>query len=101
MSREVHDALRRPWALIAPAAWLALALVTPLLFGSAIESGGSALALVSLAVVLLLGSRRFAVLLVHPVGVRPGRSSSAVVHLNGDVTDPPHNPVLPRAPGLA
>lgn len=102
MAREGNDALVRSWALFASAVTLALALVLALLVGTTVEGPGSGAALVALVVAVLLASgHRYAVLAVPAFAGRAGRPSNPHPRRHGNIADPPHHPLRPRAPGLA
>ena len=102
MARDGSHTVTPSWALVAGVASSALALVLPLLVGTAVEGAGTGVALVALVVaVLLAADRRYVVFAARPVTVRAGLSSAPHVQLSGNVTDPPHHPVRPRAPGPA
>lgn len=102
MARAGSHTVTPSWALVAGVASSALALVLPLLVGTAVEGAGTGVALVALVVaVLLAADRRYVVFAARPVTVRAGLSSAPHVQLSGNVTDPPHHPVRPRAPGPA
>ena len=102
MARDGSHTVTPSWALVASVASSALALVLPLLVGTAVEGAGTGVALVALVVaVLLAADRRYVVFAARPVTVRAGLSSAPYVQLSGNVTDPPHHPVRPRAPGPA
>jgi len=101
MVRESNDALARSWVLFTSAACLVLALVPPLLAGTATEGGAAGVVVVVLAVGVLLASGRLPVLRAARVMVvRAGCPAEPHVRRGGDITDPPHHPVCPRAPGL-
>jgi hypothetical protein len=101
MTRDLIDALMRPWALCAGAVALALAVVMPLLVGPTTDGAG--LALVALVVGALLAcGRRGPVLIRRRLTLcRAPGSSDPCIRLHGDVTDPRHHPLRPRAPGMA
>ena len=105
MARDGSHTVTPSWALVAGVASSALALVLPLLVGTAVEGAGTGVALVALVAlvvaVLLAADRRYVVFAARPVTVRAGLSSAPHVQLSGNVTDPPHHPVRPRAPGPA
>lgn len=102
MARDGSHTVTPSWALVAGVASSALALVLPLLVGTAVEGAGTGVALVALVVaVLLAADRRYVVFAARPVTVRAGVSSAPHVQLSGNVTDPPHHPLRPRAPGPA
>ncbi len=102
MVREGNSALVRSWTLFGGAVGSALALVMPLLVGTAVEGVGGGAALVALVVAVLLASgHRYVVLAVRAFAGRAGRAYSPHIRLHGNITDPPHHPVRPRAPGLA
>jgi hypothetical protein len=101
MARDLHDALTRRRALCTTAAGLVLALVLPMLVGTATEGGVAGVALVALAVSVLVASRRLHVVHVARVAfVRAEGPSVPDVRRDGHITDPPHHPVRPRAPGM-
>jgi len=102
MARDGSHTVTPSWALVAGVASSALALVLPLLVWTAVEGAGTGVALVALVVaVLLAADRRYVVFAARPVTVRAGVSSAPHVQLSGNVTDPPHHPLRPRAPGPA
>lgn len=102
MARDGSHTVTPSWALVAGVASSALALVLPLLVGTAVEGAGTGVALLALVVaVMLAADRRYVVFAARPVTVRARVSSAPRVQLSGNVTNPPHHPVRPRAPGPA
>jgi len=103
MTRDANDRLARTWVVIANAVGLALALMLPLLITTAVGTpGGTGATLVALVatVVIAFGSR-LATFAAPADTLRVFRSVDPGVGPIGEVNDPPHHPIRPRAPGLA
>jgi hypothetical protein len=103
MGREVGDIRTRARSVLADAVGRMLGLMLPVLVTTAVEApGGASVTLVAvvLAVLITFGGRHFvstapafAARRLRPVGPR--------LRFTAEVTDPPHHPLRPRAPGLA
>ena len=101
MARDLDDALTRSWAVSTTAVGLLLALVLPVLVGTAADGGVAGMTLLALAVAVLLAfGRPHLSQPAYVVFVRSARPSGSHVGLNGRITDPPHHPLRPRAPGM-
>ncbi len=95
--------LARSWVVFTSTAVLALALAAPLLGTAPVDaapSTGVALLALVLTVLMAVGSR-YARLPARAVSVGALGSITREPEVTAGLTDPPHHPLRPRAPGLA
>lgn len=101
MARQLIDALRSTTAVSASAVGVALAAVMPLLAAPGTGTAGVALAAVVMGLLLVYGRRCEALTPGWLPVRRTAGSADQPVRVHGDVTDPRHHPLRPRAPGMA